>query len=152
MKTPKIEKVAKGTAEWAYLRQNYLDALMEAFLLAGDNAKLREYVREGGDLDKGSTDTFKLREIVSDMMEPDFAENPKGKKSPEMISFYLAVCGRILSVGYQDTDKRNTVSAATKFVAENLKPHPIEFKTAEKQFAEGRNRFIEKFGKPWIET
>ena len=152
MKEPKIETTDEGTAEWSYLRQNYLDGLMEAFILTNDYSKLRKYIEEGGDIDAGRTDTFDLRKIIVEIMDPDFSENPKGSKDAEMVFFYLAVCEKLLSQNYQHPNKRNTIRAATKFVAENHKPHPIEFKTAENRYAEGRKRFIEKFGKPWTET
>ncbi len=152
MSDPEDVTIKEGDAEWASLRQGYLGGLLEDFIFTGDYQKLREYVKEGGDLDVGATDKGWIREIVTDMMGPDFAENPKGNKDAEMITFYMAVCARMMSVSYQTLVKRNTVSAATRYVAANHRPHPIEFKTAEKQYSEGRKRFIDKFDKPWIET
>jgi hypothetical protein len=151
MGKPTIETIEAGTPEWDSLRESYLWAALESYFITGDYTELRRYVREGGDLDVAISDTYKLRELVAEMMGPGSPKHPTGRKDSEMIAFYLKVRERIRYLKYQDADNRNTVRAATKFVAENHKPHPIEFRTAEKRYLEGRKRFINNLGEPWAE-
>jgi hypothetical protein len=64
----------------------HLEQLMERAFLTGDPDALREYVAEGGDIDR-----LAFRELIVDMMSAEHQPNPGGSIDVENISFYIAV-------------------------------------------------------------
>ena len=140
------EVLKEGDPQWDAMQQGYLDELAENFIFTNDFEKLREYVREGGDIDEHG-----FRDIVATMMEPDFKENATGNKDGEMISFYMAVRQTMKSMAKRNPSKKPSIRAATLKAGKDRKPRPLEEKAAENQYAQGKKRFIEKFKKPYLE-
>jgi hypothetical protein len=150
MSDPKIEAIKEGTPEWHYFRQNYLDSLIEDFTLTGDQAKMRTYIEEGGDLDKEW-----IIKILADSFGRAIPGKKGGPRDVRNIRFYLEVEQYLLSEKWKHHNKKRNLAAALRHVGKNsIEPGDLDdraVKRADKVFRKGKGLFIERFGRPFAD-
>ena len=82
---PKTITLREGDAGYDALRQDYLQGILEEFVLTGDHEKLRLFLSEGGDIDGGKTDQQWIRELIAENYAKAIPGNKGGPKDTDNI-------------------------------------------------------------------
>jgi hypothetical protein len=146
-------------AEYNKVRfQNHLDALLEAYALTGDRAKLAAFVSDGGDIDK-----LDVRDDIANMIIAAPEKNPGGSTDHINLAFYLTAKGKmnklyppVVPIDEDAKDRtlaEKLISLETKGKTEVIEQLAVEcgvsISGGWSRYKKGKALFVERFGRTW---